>query len=338
MKRCSALKRLTSTIFLLGLILAGNPAGARGQTPTPSPALLVLDKEDAMLSIIDPATSKTVARIPTGEGPHEIAASDDGKMAFVANYGGRTPGNTISMMDLTAQKELRRVDLGALRRPHGIVFAEGKVWFTAEQNRLIARYDPASNQIDWLLGIGQNGTHMLLFSKDRSLLFTSNIGSDSITVLQRGSDTSVWNATNVFVGKGPEGGDTSPDGREYWAANSNDGSVSVMDIAAKKVVQTLDVKTGHSNRLKFTRDGKLVLISDPGNHGLVVVDAASRREVKRLNVGRQPEGILIAPDGAHAYIAVADEKTVAVLDLKTLEVSARISTGNGPDGMAWAQR
>ena len=336
MKRGSGLKKLTLAIFSLGLVLAGNPVAARGQTP--SPALLVLDKEDNMLSIIDPATSKTVARIPTGEGPHEIAASDDGKMAFVANYGGRTPGDTISVMDLVAQKELRRVDLGALRRPHGIVFSDGKVWFTAEQNRLIARYDPAANQIDWLLGIGQNGTHMLLFSKDRSMLFTSNIGSDSITMLQHGSDPYVWTATNVSVGKGPEGGDISPDGREYWAANSNDGSVSIIDVAAKKVVQTLDVKTGHSNRLKFTRDGKLVLISDPGNHGLVALDAASRKEVKRLNVGRQPEGILIAPDGAHAYIAVAGEKNVGVLDLKTLEVIARISTGNGPDGMAWAVR
>jgi len=336
MKRGNAVRKLTLASFLFGFILAGNPAAARAQTP--SPALLVLDKEDATLSIIDPGTLKTVAQIPTGEGPHEIAVSDDGKMAFVANYGGRTPGNTISVMDLAAQKELRRVDLGALRRPHGIVFAEGKVWLTAEQNKLIARFDPASNQIDWLLGIGQNGTHMLLFSKDRSLLFTSNISSDSITVLQRGGDPSVWNATNVPVGKGPEGGDISPDGREYWAANSNDSSVSIIDVAAKKVVQTVDVKTGHSNRLKFTHDGKLVLISDPGNNGLLVVDAASRKEVKRLNVGRQPEGVLIAPDGAHAYVAVAGEKTVAVLDLKSLEVSARISTGNGPDGMAWAER
>ncbi len=336
MKRGNAVRKLTLEIFLLGLILAGNPAASWAQTP--SPALLVLNKEDATLSIIDPGTLKTVAQIPTGEGPHEITVSDDGKMAFVANYGGRTPGNTISVMDLAAQKELRRVDLGALRRAHGIVFSDGKVWFTAEQNRLIARYDPASNQIDWLLGIGQNGTHMLLFSKDRSLLFTSNISSDSITMLQRGSEAYGWSATNVSVGKGPEGGDISPDGREYWAANSNDGSVSIIDVAAKKVVQTVDVKTGHSNRLKFTHDGKLVLISDPGNHGLLVVDAASRKEVKRLNVGRQPEGILIAPDGAHAYIAVAGEKTVAVLDLKSLEVSARISTGNGPDGMAWAER
>ena len=332
----SAWRKLTLAIILVGLVFVGNPAMGRAQTP--SPALLVLNKEDATLSIIDPGTLKTVAQIPTGEGPHEVVASDDGKMAFVANYGGRTPGNTISVMDLVAQKELRRVDLVALRRPHGIVFAEGKVWFTAEQNKLIARYDPASNQIDWLLGIGQNGTHMLLFSKDRSLLFTSNIGSDSITVLQRGSDPSIWNATNVSVGKGPEGGDISPDGREYWAANSGDGTVSIIDVATKKVVQTLDVQVNRSNRLKFTLEGKLVLISDLGNNALVVVDAASRKVVKRLNPGRQPEGILIAPDGARAYVAVAGEKNVAILDLKTLEVTTSIPTGNGPDGMAWAVR
>ena len=336
MKSGIALRRLALAILLLGLAFVGNPSAGRAQTP--SPALLALNKEEATLSIIDPGTLKTVAQIPTGEGPHEIAASDDGKMAFVANYGGRTPGNTISVMDLMAQKELRRVDLGALRRPHGIVFSEGKVWFTAEQNRLIARYDPATNQIDWLLGIGLNGTHMLLFSKDRSLLFTSNIGSDSITVLQRGSDPTVWNPTIVSVGKGPEGGDISPDRREYWAANSDDGTISIVDVAAKKVAQTVDIHTKRSNRLKFSLDGKLVLVSDLAGNELIILEASSRKEIKRLNVGKQPEGILIAPDGAHAYVAVAGEKNVAILDLKTLEVSARIPTGAGPDGMAWAVR
>ena len=318
------------------LILAFFPHSTAAQTP--SPALLVLNKEDSTLSIIDPGTLKTVAQIPTGEAPHEIAASDDGKFAFVANYGARTPGSTISVVDLVAQKELRRVDLGPLRRPHGIVFADGKVWFTAEQNKLIARYDPASNQIDWLLGTGQNGTHMLVFSKDRAQLFISNIQSDSITLLQRGSDSSGWSATVIPVGKGPEGADPSPNGREFWAANSGDGTISVIDVAAKKVVQTIDIRTKRSNRLKFTPDDKLALVSDLSGNELVVLEVFSHKELKRLNLGRQPEGILILPDGSRAYVAVAGEKTVAVLDLKTLEVTARIPTGNGPDGMAWAVR
>jgi YVTN family beta-propeller protein len=305
---------------------------------TPSPALLVLNKEDNSLSVVDPVTLKTVAQIPTGEGPHEIVASDDGKSGFVGNYGARTPGSTLSVIDLVTQKELHRVDLGALRRPHGLAFADGKLWLTAEQNKLIARYDPAFNQLDGLIGIGQNGTHMLVFSKDHTLLFTSNIGSDSITLLQRGSDPNGWTLTNISVGKGPEGADISPDAREFWAANSGDGTVSIIDVAAKRVTQTLDLHTNHSNRLKFTPDGKLVLISDPGSNALVIVDAATRKELKRFTVGRQPEGILIPPDGTRAYVALAGEKTVAIIDLKTLEVTARVAVGNGPDGLAWAVR
>jgi YVTN family beta-propeller protein len=333
MNHLTAIRKL---VLVSPLLILTNLASA--QSRTPSPALLVLNKEDATLSIIDPATLKTVARIPTGEGPHEIVASGDGKFAFVANYGARNPGNTLSVIDLLAQKELRRVDLGALRRPHGITFADGKVWFTAEQNKIIASYDPTANQLDGLLGIGQNGTHMLVFSKDASLLFTSNIGANSITLLQRGSDPSGWTLTTVPVGKGPEGADISPDSREFWAANSGDGTVSIIDVAAKKVSQTLDVRTKHSNRLKFTPDGKLVLISDPGGNELVILDAVSRKEIKRLSVGNQPEGILVPPEGARAYVALAGEKSVAVLDLKSLEVTARISTGNGPDGLAWAAR
>jgi YVTN family beta-propeller protein len=332
----SSLRNFIPAVPGLTLFVLANLTAAQAQTP--SPALLVLDKADNMLSIIDPATLKTVARIPTGEGPHEVAVSDDSKLAFVANYGGRTPGSTISVMDLAAQKELRRVDLGELRRPHGIAFADGRVWFTAEENQAIASYSPEKDKVDAVVPVGKKGTHMLVFSKDHTLIFTSNIGSDSITLLQGSSDPSGWSATNIPVGKGPEGADISPDGREFWAANSGDGTVSIINVATKKVVQTLELQTNRSNRLKFTPDGKLVLISDLGNNGLLIVDAASRKEVKRLSLGRQPAGILIPPDGSRAYVAVAGDNAVAVLDLKTLEVKARIPTGKGPDGMAWVQR
>jgi YVTN family beta-propeller protein len=299
---------------------------------TPSTALLVLNKEEGALAIVDPVSGKVVGRVPTGEGPHEMTVSSDGKFAFVGNYGGRTPGNSISVIDIVAQKEMRRVDLGPLRRPHGITFADGKVYFTAEVNKLIGRYDPATNQIDWLLGTGQNSTHMVLVNKDQ--IFTANIGSDSVTIIDRANSSE----TVVPVGKGPEGMDLSPDGKQLWAANSRDGSVSIIDIAAKKVIQTLSVGTKRSNRLKFTPDGKLVLISDLDAGELVVVDAVGHKEIKRIKLGRGVEGILIVPDGSRAYVAVAGENNVAVIDLKTLDVTGRISTGTGPDGMAWAVR
>ncbi len=125
----------------------------------------------------------------------------------------------------------------------------------------------ASGKIDWVLGIGQNRTHMLLVAKDQSRIFTSNVNSDSIGILERdkNADASGWKETYVSVGKGPEGFDVSPDGKELWAANSHDGTVSIIDIANKKVVQTFAVPTKFANRVKFTLDGKMVLISDSGD-------------------------------------------------------------------------
>jgi YVTN family beta-propeller protein len=323
----------------LAAVLACGLNGAAVMTAqTASPALIVLNKEEGTLVIVDPDAMKVVGRVPTGEAPHEVTVSDDGKLAFVGNYGAQTPGRTISVIDLVAQKELRRVDLGPLRRPHGVAFADGKLYFTAEVNRLIARYDPTANQFDWVMGTGQTGTHMVLLSKDLNRIFTANIGSDSITVFERGSDSLTWNLTVVPVGRGPEGIDLSPDGKEIWTAQSRDGAVSIVDVATKKVVGTLNLQTKRSNRLKFTPDGKRVLVSDLDAGELVVVDAAARKEITRVKLGKSTEGILIPPDGSRAFVAVTGENYVAVIDLKTLVVSSRISTGTGPDGMAWAVR
>jgi YVTN family beta-propeller protein len=328
-------------LILLTALLGAASAGA--QTPTPFNALLVLNKEDAVLAIVDPATRKIVGRVPTGEGPHEVAVSSDGKLAFVANYGARTPGSTLSVIDLVSQKELRRVDVKPLLRPHGLAVADGKVFFTSETEKMIGQYDPINGEIAWVFRTGQEGTHMVLVSRDATKVVAVNIGSNTVTALERAPGTATraaarWTETVIPVGRGPEGIDWSPDGKEIWTAHSRDGGVSIIDAATKKVVETINLQTKRSNRLKFTPDGRRVLVSDLEGGELIVVDAATRKEIKRLKLGKNPEGILMPPDGSRAYVAVNGDNYVAIIDLKTLEEAGRISTGNGPDGMAWAMR
>jgi len=311
-------------------------AAAAAAAQIPSPALLVLNKEGT-LATVDPATKKVIGTVRTGESPHEVVASSDGKLAFVSNYGtGSDPGSTISVIDIPGQKEVRRLDLGSLRRPHGLAFSGGKLYFTAEANKIIGRYDPASNQIDWLLGTGQNTTHMVGLSQDGRLIFTANIGSDSISIIEPAGVMN-WNQTVIPVGKGPEGFDITPDGTQLWAANSRSGNVSVIDIATKRLLHTFGVQTKRSNRLKFTPDGRLVLISDLEAGELLVLERDTRKELKRMKLGKQPAGILITPDSSKAYVAVTGDDNVVVIDLKRLELADRIQTGTGPDGMAWIQ-
>jgi YVTN family beta-propeller protein len=302
-----------------------------------APTLLVVNKAENTLAVIEPTSGKVLSRIPTGDGPHEVALSADGRTAIVGNYGAQSPGNSLSIIDISSGKETKRVDLGALRRPHGLIVRGTGVYFTNEFNRTVGRYDLAANAVDWVVGTGEAGTHMVVGSPDAGLLFTSNIGSDSITRFERPAAAGAWNVTRIPVGKGPEGIDLSPDGKEVWTAHSRDGGVSVIDAASGKVLQSFDIGTKRSNRVRFTPDGRLVLITDLDAGVLVVMDPAARRVVKRLDVGKGPSGILMVPDGSRAYVALTGDNALAVIDLKKLEPVGRIATGAGPDGMAWRQ-
>jgi YVTN family beta-propeller protein len=324
------MKRNAGLILIaLAALAVASAAQSRGAR------LLVLNKEDATLNVINPESGAILATVATGQGPHELVATADGKTAFASNYGtGPAPGHTISMIDVAAGKELRRIDVAPLSRPHGLAVVNGKLYFTAEADKKIARYDPAAGKIDWEFDTGQNTTHMVLPAKDARTIFTSNIASDTISMIQQAAG-GAWSQTIVPVGKGPEGLDLSPDGRQLWSAHSRDGGVSVIDVASKKVVHTIAAGTKRSNRIKLTPDGKFALISDLEAGDLVVLDAAAHKEVKRLPLGKMPEGILIPPAGGVAYVAVNGDNHVAVVDLKSWQVTKKIQTGKGPDGLAW---
>src|SRR5277367_625079 len=143
---------------------------------TPSKSLLVLSKRDQTLAIVDGTSLRVVAKVPVGNDPHEVIASADGATAYVSNYGFGAY-NTLAVVDLVAQKALPAIDLGALRGPHGLTFVGGKTWFTAEAAKAIGRYDPATGKVDWILGTGQNRTHMIYVSADGQHIVTTNVNS-----------------------------------------------------------------------------------------------------------------------------------------------------------------
>lgn len=330
---------------------------------TPNRSLLALSKRNHTLAIVDPNTLQVIARVPVGPDPHEVIASSDGKTAYVSIYGGGRY-HALSVIDLVGQKALPDIDTGALNGPHGLAFVGGKVWFTAEGAKAIATYDPVSARIDWIMGTGQNRTHMLYVTPDEKI-YTTNVSSATVSILEKvtlppmgppagmrpsqgsqppppppgGNQARMdWNETVIPVGKGDEGFDVSPNGRELWTANAQDGTLSVLDLTTWTVSATLDAKTFGANRLKFTPDGKFVLISMLGNGDLVIYDAASRKEFKRVKIGHGAAGILMDRDGNRAFIACGPDNYVAVVDLKALEVTSHIDVGEQPDGLAWAIR
>ncbi|HEX8138256.1 MAG TPA: beta-propeller fold lactonase family protein [Pyrinomonadaceae bacterium] len=340
----NAIRNCSLAVVLLLLAAAtgawANQSEARApqQQEAQRPALLVLNKVESTLAIIDPASMKVMGRVPTGEGPHEVTTSADGRLAFVANYGTQQkPGSSISIIDILARKELKRLDVGPLVRPHGIVEAGGKIYFTAEANRAVARYNPATERIDWIMGTGQTATHMLVISPDGRRLYTANIVSDTVTVIALDAPPGPTAIAHIGVGKQPEGIAVTPDGRELWVGQNGDGQISIIDTATLKIKET--VKVGQVPiRVKFTPDGKRVLVSDPPKGELVILDAATRKEIKRLTVGEVPVGIVVAPDGRRAFIATMQSNKIVEINLDNLTLARSVETGAGPDGMAWAEK
>jgi YVTN family beta-propeller protein len=334
---------LTVNVFLVTLISLTECKAQSHRT------LLALSKADHTLAIVDPVTLKVVARIPVGDDPHEVISSSDGKTAYVSIYGGGSL-HELNVIDLVAQKPLPNVDTRPLFGPHGLTFVNGKAWFTAEGSKSIGRYDPATAKLDWSMGTGEGRTHMIYVAADAKKIYTTNVNSGTVSILV---DTLIqpgrialpnakpredWIQTVVAVGRGSEGFDVSPDGAELWTASSEDGTIFIIDAAAKKLTVKIDAKVLGANRLKFTPDGKLVLISSLQSGELTVYDARSRKEIKRLKIGHGAAGILMDTDGSRAFVACSADNYIAIIDLKTLEVTAHIDVGGTPDGLAWAVR
>jgi YVTN family beta-propeller protein len=331
----------------LALSLAFPAVSAQAQT-----RLLALSKNDHTLAIIDPVSLKVLARIPVGPDPHEVVASADGKFAYVTNTGGGRSFE-INVIDLVAQKALPNIDTRPLIGPHGIVFVGGKGWFSAEGARAVGRFDPASGKLDWSMGTGQDRTHMIYVTRNQRSVYTTNVNAGTVSVL---TDTLItpgpnpmvgpggpapqprrdWVQTVIPVSKGAEGFDVSPDGKFLWTAAAGDGTIHIIDLKSQQSVAVLDAKVTGANRLKFTPDGKRVLVTSLRSGELTVIDAASRKEVKRIAIGRGGAGLEVDEKSLHAYVGCTPDNYVAVIDLTTLEVVGRIDVGGGPDGLAWA--
>ena len=198
------------------LLAAAMQAGGQ---QTPQRSLLIVEKDPTQLDIIDPSGLKILAKVPVGEDPHEVVASPDGKVAYVSNYMGKQGTlHMLSVVDLVAQKPLPAIDLGALGRPHGLFFAGGKLYFTAEGSKVIGRYDPATQKVDWVMGTGQDRTHLLWVAESLDRIVASNVTSASISFIEELADPrpqrpKLWEVTNVPAGNGSEGFDISPNGK-----------------------------------------------------------------------------------------------------------------------------
>jgi YVTN family beta-propeller protein len=317
--------------------------------------LIVLNKSDNTVSLIDARSGEAQAVLATGAGPHEVAVSPDGTLAVVVNYGHDTGGNTLTLIDLVGREVAGEIVLEGYTRPHGIQFIgeTGRMLITSEARRALIEVDLAAGKVVRAIDTGADGSHMLTVAPDGKRAYVANIGSGSVSVIDLVAGTLL---DQIPTGAQCEGIDVTPDGKEVWATNRGANTVSIIDTATLQVVAQLE-SSAFPIRVKVTPDGKRALVSCALASEICVYDTATRELVHTIKMAYEPVegsekrlfgqafansptpvGILISPDGSRAYVANTNSNLVALVDLATMTVVGTIATGNEPDGLGWAGR
>jgi YVTN family beta-propeller protein len=308
--------------------------------------LVVLNKSEQSASLIDPATGRTIAKLPVGRGPHELSISPDGRTAYVANFGrfGVYPagdtlhtkaGNTVTVLDLANRSVRATYDFGTHTGQHGMATSKDgrRLWITSETPNALLEVDAASGKILNVWPTNQQRTHLLVPSPDERRFYVTNTVSGSLTIIDRATGA----VKNLAIGGGAEGVTVSPDGREVWVAWRNDSKISVVSTATDAVVETFESGGQGPQRIQFTPDGSQVWASNVRSSTVTVFAAKTRKLLGSINVGAGPAGIVFSPDGKRGYFALSSANQVAVIDVAARKVLQTFATGVEPDGMAWAR-
>jgi len=336
----SAIRRIATVFVLVAL-------PAAGQT------LIVGNKAEATVSLVDLGSGEVRATLPTGEGPHEVEVSSDGRWAVVADYGVRgSDGNTLTVIDVPEARVVRTIDLGEHSRPHGMRWLDDRrVAVTTEGSRSVVVVDVIAGELETVIPTGQKISHMVATTPDGSRAFVANIGSGTVSVLDLEAGAKVL---DVATGEGAEGVAVTPGGSQVWVTNRADDTVTVLDADTLDEIATLDCPS-FPIRAEATPDGEHVIVTGARSGDLSVFTTDPPRRVRTIAFDSETEdpkgrlfgdrfgdspvpiGIELAPDGSTAWVALANADRIAVVDLQSWRVTGTLTAGKEPDGMDYSE-
>jgi YVTN family beta-propeller protein len=333
------MKRLL--IFLMTLAgLAGTPA-ANAAENSASGILLVANKGDQTLGLIDTVAGQMIATVPEdGVTGHEVVASPDGKRAFVPIYGNSgvggqgTDGQLIRVIDLEKRAVIGTVDLGKGLRPHCAVIGpkNGLLYVTTEIENSVTVIDPQTLQIVGTIPTGQPESHMLAITSDGRRGYTANVAPGTVSVLDLDAKTLL---AVIPVCKTTQRISLSVDDRWVFTSDQKQPRLAVIDAQTNGVSQWIELPgTGYGSAP--TADGRWLVIAIPRANQVAVIDLATMKVAHTLDVPHAPQEVLVRPDGAEAYASCDASKQIAVMDTKTWTVKKLINAGPNADGLAWA--
>ncbi|HEX4006507.1 MAG TPA: cytochrome D1 domain-containing protein [Acidobacteriaceae bacterium] len=322
-------------LMAAGVGLAAQSAAAQ--------SLLVVNQRVGTLTVVDPAAGRAVATVTEnvpGQWGHEVAASADGRTAYVPIYGDSgvgkpgLDGQKLLVIDLPTRRITHTIDFGHGVRPHLPVLdaARGLLYVTTELDHAITVIDSRTLKIVGKVPTGQGESHMLALSHDGKLGYTANVGPGTVSVLDMlGRKT----LAVIPVAAEIQRIAISRDDRWVFTSDTTQPRLAVIDVAARRVKQWIPLPADGYGAAA-TPDGQWLLVAIPAKDEVAVVNVATLQVARTVTVARSPQEILVRPDGKAAYVSCVGSGQVAAIDLADWKVQL-IDAGENPDGLAWAR-
>jgi YVTN family beta-propeller protein len=329
---------LRPSLFVLSLVLV---AMTVGPSAAPSGWLLVANKGDRALGIIDPDAGHQVAAVAEGGVTgHEVIASPDGARAFVPIYGDSgvgkpgSDGRTLVAIDLATRAVTGTLEFEKGVRPHCPMFGpkDGLLYVTTELDESVTIIDPKTLKIVGRVPTGQPESHMLAITRDGRRGYTSNVGPGTVSVLDLEKRTTL---AVIPISKQSQRISLSVDDKWAFTADQTAPMLVVIDTSTNTVSRRVELPaTGYGTAP--TKDGKYLLVAVPRANVVAVVDLATWKVTRKVDVPQSPQEVLVRPDGQVAYVSCDVPGKIAAIRTSDWTVSQTIDAGKLADGLAWA--
>jgi YVTN family beta-propeller protein len=328
-------------LLILPLALGLSPMSISDATPAAGPVLLIANKGEQTLGIVDPQAGKQLIAIPEGGiTGHEVVASPDGKTAYVPIYGNSgvgkpgTDGENIVVIDIASRKLVGNIDYGRGVRPHCAVFGpkDGMLYVTTELDKAISIIDPKTLKVVGSIPTGQPESHMLVLSPDGKRGYTANVGPGTVSVLDMENRKTL---TVIPISGQTQRIAISPDGKLVFTADQTKPQLAVIDTATNKIKTWIPLPANGYGTAP-TPDGRWLVVAVLGSNQVAVVDLATLKVAKLIDVPAAPQEVLVRPDGQVAYVSCDASQKIAAINTSTWTVDKLIDAGKGADGLAWA--
>ncbi|MGA2600564.1 MAG: cytochrome D1 domain-containing protein [Bryobacteraceae bacterium] len=335
------MRRPYTTALFLGLSILMMPR-ARSFDSAPAPGVLVVaNKGDETVGIIDPSSNEQVATVAEGgTTAHEVIASPDGKLVYAPIYGNSgvgkpgTDGSNMIVVDIASRKIVGNLDFGHGVRPHCPMFGpkNGLLYVTTEIDKTISIIDPHTLKIVGTIPTDQPESHMLAISHDGKRGYTANVGPGTVSVLDMEARKTI---TVIPISKETQRISISPDDSMVFTSDQTKPQLAVIDTATNKIKTWVPLPSPGYGTAP-TPDGHFLVVPMVKANQVAIVDLHAMKVVHTIDVPKAPQEALMRPDGRVVYVSCDSSRKVAAIRTSDWTVEKLIDAGKGADGLAWA--